>query len=251
MTQLVSYEAAKDLFAKARKPSAGKPLPAKGWRLFKDGDEYIAYHFATQVARFLPDNTLRLLVPATGVSQLVPHTIHNVLPVRYVRRSNAHYRVRPVVSGTSTEFISYDYRLYDGLTIDLTAGLAPNYREPQIVTDPVARQDWLAKSKALKTYLKTIVKLGGFTARIEVLRDSGATRWDFPIMSYRVSEDVAIIRAALNGDDMERVVQRVAEDMFRTFYKTPDTTEQMKLIDTIISKHSHALRTALGVITEA
>jgi hypothetical protein len=69
-------------------------------------------------------------------------------------------------------------------------------------------------------------------------------------MSYRVPEDVAIIRAALNGDDMERVVQRVAEDMFRSFYKTPDTTEQMKLTDTIISKHSHALRTALGVITE-
>jgi hypothetical protein len=239
MTQLVSYEATKDLFAKARKPSAGKPLPTKGWRLFKDGDEYIAYHFTTQVARFLPDNTLRLLVPATGVSQLVPYTIHNVLPVRYVQRSNAHYRVQP-----------NDYRLYDGLTIDLTTGLAPNYREPQIVTDPVARQDWLAKSKALKTYLKTIVKLGGFTARIEVLRDSGATRWDFAIMSYRVPEDVAIIRAALNGDDMERVVQRVAEDMFRSFYKTPDTTEQMKLTDTIISKHSHALRTALGVITE-
>lgn len=239
MTQLVSYEATKDLFTKALKPSAGKPLPTKGWRLFKDGDEYIAYHFTTQVARFLPDNTLRLLVPATGVSYPVPHTIHNVLPVQYVRRSNGHYRVQP-----------NDYRLYDGLTIDLTTGLALGYREPEIVTDPVARRDWLAKSKALKTYLKTIVRLGGFTARIEAMRDSGATRWEFTIMSYRVPEDVAILRAALDGDGMDRVVQRVAGDMFRTFYRTPNTTEQMKLIDTIISNHSHALRTALGVITE-
>ena len=239
MTQLVSYEATKDLFTKALTPSAGKPLPTKGWRLFKDGDEYIAYHFTTQVARFLPDNTLRLLVPATGVSYPVPHTIHNVLPVQYVRRSNGHYRVQP-----------NDYRLYDGLTIDLTTGLALGYREPEIVTDPVARRDWLAKSKALKTYLKTIVRLGGFTARIEAMRDSGATRWEFTIMSYRVPEDVAILRAALDGDGMDRVVQRVAGDMFRTFYRTPNTTEQMKLIDTIISNHSHALRTALGVITE-
>ena len=118
------------------------------------------------------------------------------------------------------------------------------------MTDPVARRDWLAKSKALKTYLKTIVKLGGFTARIEALRDSGATRWEFAIMSYRVPEDVAILRAALDGDGMDRVVQRIAEDMFRTFYRTPNTAEQMKLIDMIISNHSHALRTALGVIKE-
>ena len=239
MTQLVSYEATKDLFAKVRKPSAGKPLSTKGWRLFKDGDEYIAYHFTMQVARFLPDNTLRLLVPATGISHLVLHTIRNVLPVQYVRRSTGHYRVRP-----------NDYRLYDGLTIDLTTGLAPNYREPQIVTDPIARRDWLAKSKALKTYLKTIAKLGGFTARVEALQSSGATRWEFAIMSYRVPEDMAILRAALDGDGMDRVVQRVGEDMFRTFYRTPNTTEQMKLIDTVISKHSHALRTALGVIKE-
>lgn len=253
MTQLVSYEATKDLFAKARKPSAGKPLSTKGWRLYKDGDEYIAYHFTTQVARFLPDNTLRLLVPATGIGYLVPHTIRNVLPMRYVRRSAAHYRVHPFVSGSSMEeheSIPDGYRLYDGLTIDLTTGLAPNYREPEIVTDPVARRDWLAKSEALKTYLKTIVKLGGFTARVEALQNSGKIRWEFASMSYRVPEDVAILRAALDGDGMDRVVQRIGEDMFRTFYRTPNTTEQMKLIDTIISKHSHALRTALGVIKE-
>lgn len=239
MTQLVSYEATKDLFAKARKPSAGKPLSTKRWRLYKDGDEYIAYHFTTQVARFLPDNTLRLLVPATGIDYLVPHTIHNVLPVQYVRRSAGHYRVQP-----------NDYRLYDGLTIDLTTRLAPSYREPQIVTDPVARRDWLAKSKALKTYLKTIVKLGGFTARIEALRDSGAGRWEATGLVFSTPENVATLLAALNGDGMEHIVQRVTEDMFRMFFYTPTTAEQTKRIDLIINSHSHALRTALGVITE-
>ena len=253
MTQLNSYTQAAATFAKARKPSAGKPLLAQGWRLFKDGDEYVVYHLSAQVARFLPDNTLRLLVPATGVNRLMPHTIHHALPTRYVRRSAVHYRVHPFVSGSSMEeheSIPDGYRLYDGLTIDLTTRLAPSYREPQIVTDPVARRDWLAKSKALKTYLKTIVKLGGFTARIEALRDSGAGRWEATGLVFSTPENVATLLAALNGDGMEHIVQRVTEDMFRMFFYTPTTAEQTKRIDLIINSHSHALRTALGVITE-
>lgn len=254
MTQLNSYTQAAATFAKARKPSEGKPLLTRGWRLFKDGDEYVVYHRSAQVARFLPDNTLRLLVPAIGVSYDMPHTIHHALPMRYVRRSAAHYRVHPFVSGSSTEeheSIPDGYRLYDGLTIDLTTRLAPNYREPQIVTDPVARRDWLAKSKALKTYLKTIAKLGGFTARIEAIQaDASQKRWTAPSMIHSVPENVETLLAALNGDGMEHVVQRVAEDMFRASFFTPSVAEQTKRIDTIINHHSLALRTALGVITE-
>ena len=254
MTQLNSYTQAAAVFAKARKPSAGKPLLTQGWRLFKDGDEYIVYHLSAQVARFLPDNTLRLLVPATGVSRLVPHTIRHILPVRYAYRTNGHYRVHPFVSGSSMEeheSIPDGYRLHDGLTIDLTTRLAPGYREPQIVTDPVARRDWLAKSKALKTYLKTIAKLGGFTAGIEAMRaDDSQGRWTAPSMTNSAPDNVAVLLAALNGDEMEHLVRRMTEDMFRTFFFTPTTADQLKRIDTVINHHSHALRTALGVITE-
>ena len=254
MTQLNSYTQAAATFAKARKPIAGKPLLAQGWRLFKDGDEYVVYHLSAQVARFLPDNTLRLLVPATGVNRLMPHTIHHALPMRYVRRSAAHYRVHPFVSGSSMEeheSIPDGYRLHDGLTIDLTTRLAPSYREPQIVTDPAARRDWLAKSKALKTYLKTIAKLGGFAARIEAMQaDASQKRWTAPSMIHSSPENVETLLAALDHIGLEHLVQRVTEDMFRTSFFTPSVADQIKRVDTIINHHSIALRTALGVITE-
>lgn len=260
MAQLNSYKQAAAFMDKARKVEKGRPLEVKGWRLFKDGDEFVVNYHSTQVARFLPDNTLRLVIPINeSLSGGLTGWCHMVIPVAIWRRSTGHYRAHPAVLGSDraymtaksyAEFRTGGYRLHDGLTIDLTTRLAVGYTEPTMQVDPVRNKDWLRKSKALKTYLKTVAKVGGFTARIEALRCSDTERWEVGTMtSMRPEEDgFQHLLFALSDGDREPLVQAVAESLFRSYYHPANVKEQLKHIDNIFASNSLALRTALGVV---
>ena len=265
MTQLLSYEATKAVFATARKPAAGKPLGSK-WRLFKDGDEFVLNVEGSQIARILPDNTLRFTTSVPSSSAVMG--VYKVLPVMFHRRSKDHYRVHVRRSGGNHTYLSsYDltswkdrgtkgHRLYDGLTVSLPDRKVVDYKEPTREVDVDARKEWLRKSKALKTYLKTIAKLGGFVAAYDQLvahtKEQDMFRWEYGSLFSLTEgeEDLATIISALNGGDTRLLVQRVGESMYRNFYHQPSTTEQLQHIDSIFASNSLVLRKALGVITE-
>ena len=265
MTQLLSYEATKAVFDTARKPAAGKPLGSK-WRLFKDGDEFVLNVEGSQIARILPNNTLRFTTSVPSSSAVMG--IYKVLPVIFHRRSKDHYRVHVRRSGSHHSYLSgyglttyqelrtEGHRLYDGLTVSLPDRKVVDYKEPVREVDVDARKEWLRKSKALKTYLKTIVKLGGFAAAYDQLdahtKEHDVFRWEYAHLFSLAEgdEDLAIIISALNGGDTRLLVQRVGESMYRNFYYQPSTAEQLQHIDNIFTSNSLVLRKTLGVITE-
>lgn len=265
MTQLLSYEATKAVFATARKPADGKPLGGR-WRLFKDGDEFVLNVEGSQIVRILPNNTLRFTTSAVASS--VTMGLHKVVPVLLHQRGKDHHRVHVRAPGVHHTYLSSyglthwkdlgtkGHRLYEGLTVSLPDRKVVDYKEPTREVDVDARKDWLRKSKALKTYLKTIVKLGGFTTAYAQLSDrtkeQDVFRWEYAsLFSLTESEeDLATIISALNGGDTQLLVQRVGESMYRNFYHQPNTAEQLQHIDNIFTSNSLVLRKALGVITE-
>lgn len=263
MAQLTSYKQAAAFMDKARKMEKGRPLEVKGWRLFKDGDEFVLNYHSTQVARFLPDNTLRLTLPmGDSLSGGVTGWCHYNIPVAIWRRSTGHYRVHPAVPGSDreymtakvyTEFRTGGYRLYDGLTIDLTTRLAVNYSEPTVAVDPERNKDWLRRLKKIKAYLKTVAKLGGFTARIEALQATDTRRWQHSTMTGLHSDDIEFqdMLSALNDGDPEPLVQALAGAMRRHSYDIMAVKLQCNFIDKVFTSNSIALRKALGVINQA
>lgn len=262
MTQITSYKQAEAIFAKVRNPAMGKPLEHRGWRMFKDGDEFVINCGGAQVARILPNNTLRISLSEHRVPNPVPYNVHNVLPITTTRRATGHYRVHIEPEGTNYSHLSPQryglanwnelrtggVRLYEGLVIDLTTRTVVGAKEIVTVVDADARKEWLRASKKVKTYLKTIVKLGGFTARTEALKAAGKVRWEYGTLHSAGQEDIDLIVAVLRGGDTEPLVQRVAESLYRHFYSSPETAKQIAHIDSIFTSNSLALRTTLGVV---
>ena len=251
-----SYDAAAAVFAKARKPAEGKPLGVKGWRMFKDGDEYVVYCYSQQVARFLPGNVLRLALSSDQVTHSVSGHTQYVLPIMIVYRTKGHHRVHVKRLGSDRDYMTAEsygefktggYRLHDGLTFDLNTRQAVGYKEPVLVTNADARKQWLRDSKKLKTYLNTLVRLGAFDARIEAFGARGASRWEF-----RPTEgtDVDAALLALRGGDPEPLVNRLAQLMYRVIFRGPDHEEQSAVIAKFLSTHSFAMRKALGVVKQ-
>lgn len=242
MIQITSYEEAKALFAKARKPEAGKPLVSHGWRMFKDGDEYVVNCYTTQVARILPNNTLRVCLnknPSISVVQ----TVRRVLPIEFCRVGRGKYRVHT----REGSFV-----LSDQLVIDLGSGLAVGYREPKQVVNADARREWLQKSTALRRHLKVIAKLGVFSTKLEGLAKGRQLRWSFPAwMSYKTRElDVVYYTAALSMDPeaVDQLVQRLAEAMYYGFWQPAPVSDQLIWLDGIHKSVSYDARFALSVI---
>lgn len=242
MTQIDSYEEAHALFAKARKPEAGKPLGTHMWRMFKDGDEYVVNCYVTQVARILPNNTLRVCL-SRNPSISVVQTVRRVLPIAFIRAGRGKYRVQ---TGEGS------FALSDQLVIDLGSELAVGYREPETVVNADARREWLQKSAALKRHLKVIAKLGGFTAKVDELRNGSRLRWSFPAwMSHKTRElDVEYYTAALSMDPeaIDQLVQRLAEAMHYGFREPAPVSDQLIWLDGIHKSVSYDARFALGVI---
>lgn len=237
-----SYAEAHALFAKARKPEAGKPLGAHMWRMFKDGDEYVVNCYTTQVARILPNNTLRVCL-SRNPSISVMQTVRRVLPITFLRVGRGKYRVH---TGEG------NFALSDQLVIDLKSGLAVGYREPETVVDADARREWLRKSAALKRHLKVIAKLGVFTTKVDELRDGSRLRWSFPAwMSHKTRElDVEYYTAALSMDPeaVGQLVQRLAEAMYYGFWEPAPVSDQLIWLDGAHKSVSYDARFALGVI---
>ena len=251
-----SYAQAEAKFAKARNKTNGKPLGVSGWRLFKDGDDYVVNCYHTQVARLMPNNHLRIVITSDRLPPSVTSYTSSVLPIGIVRRTTAHYRVHPKRPGSSRdymtasnwdEFRTEGYRLYDGLTIDLTTRTAVGYKEPELVVDTEARKQWLRDLKRVKAYLKTVAKLGGFDARYDALKASGISRWSVPNLRHG---DVAIALAALDGTGLDPLVIRLAELMFLLEYSKPTLQTQLSHIDNFFTYHSLALRKARGVVEQ-
>lgn len=260
MTQLTSYDAAKDFFSKARKPTDGRPMGVTGFRLFANGDDFVVNYFALPFVLFHPNNTLRFAMseaPAGVVQGAV-----KVLPLTIVRRDRAHYRVHIRAKGSARDYLSSyglthhnelrsrGLRLYDGLTIDLATRQPVDYHEPVLQVDSAKRKEWLRKSAALKKHLKTVAKLGGFDAIVARVHSEGHHRWHLPPMRPARHEGLTAFLDALNGVGLDTFTQLVGEGMYREHYWDPSIEEQLAYIDSIFTSNSLALRKALGVVEE-
>lgn len=242
MPEINSYEEAHALFAKARKPEAGKPLGSHGWRMFKDGDEYVVNCYATQVARILPNNTLRVCLSRNPPISVV-QTVHRVLRIEFRRAGRGRYRVH--ADGG-------DFALSGQLVVDLGSGLAVGYREPEVVVNADARKEWLRNSAALKRHLKVIAKLGVFTTKVDELRNGPRPRWSFPAWMSRASRelDIEYYTAALSmgSEAIDQLVQRLAEAMHYGFWEPAPISDQLIWLDGAHKSVSYDARFALGVI---
>jgi hypothetical protein len=259
-----SYRHAEDLFAKARKPEAGKPLEARNWRLHREDADYILKVTGYPVARVRPDNTLRLILPDdTSFPQIVTFKFHEALPFILRRRSNHNYRIHPALDGQEgrlslvscgyTEWGQFNtdgYRLYDGLTFDLSTRTAMDYKEPQLSTHVELNRWWLQKSKALKLHLKTMAKLGAFDAMWD--QSTSMSRWEaasvIPILPHEHAE-LKLFIDALNGENMTAFALRVGESIYSDHFNKPSVDAQLGYIDSIFTRNSLTLRKALGVVT--
>lgn len=261
---ITSFRQAEALFAKARKPENGKPLEAKGWRLYKDGDGYTLKASDHAVARVQPDNTLKLVLPDdVPVPQAVTSKFYAVLPFILTRRSAGHHRIHPVlperegISGPGAcgyanwkQLNTGGYRLYDGMTFDLRTRTPVGYREPQLITDPDRNKDWLRKSKALKLHLKTMVKLGAFDTMSSLF--ANANRWELCSMlslAHHERDEIKLFVDALDGENLPAFFQRVGESICLHYGASTDTAAQLRHIDAVFSSNSLTLRKALGVVT--
>lgn len=269
MTMITSYDQAVALFATARKPEAGKPLGPKDWRMYKHGDEFAIYYTRTMVARLLPGNLLRMVLPDDArYPQGISYKVWAVLPVVLHRRSQTSAKLHVILSGnegytkdaklvracgysTWHQFSTAGYKLYDGLTIDLTTRMAVGYREPTYITDADSNKDWLRKSKRLKLHLRTAAKLGGFDAHWQALDKATLRRWEYEDLRDVTDASKSLLLSALEGDRLSDLMQALTGSLARTHHQWPTVAEQIKHIDRIFANHSLALRKSLGVITRA
>lgn len=259
-----SYQQAQALFSKARKPEAGKPLEARNWRLYKEGDSYTVRVAGYPVALVQPDNTLKLVLPDdTSYSQAVTFKFHEALPFVLARRSDKNYRIHPVLDGWEgrhslaacgytgwSQFKTDGYRLYEGLTFDLSTRKPVDYKEPKMVTDAARNLDWLRKSKALKLRLKTMAKLGAFDTIWDEF--TSVSRWEassiVPILHHEHAE-LRLFLDALEGEKLTAFTRRVGESIYSDHFNKPDVNTQLRYIDSLFTRNSLTLRKALGVVT--
>ncbi len=257
MTQLTSYAQTAEFFAKARNKEAGRPLGPSGWRLHKIGDDYRVVLHDVPVGRILPNDTLVMETddPLHGMVSVMQH----VLPITVMRRSKGHYRLHIRLRGIQSndlkaygltdwlELKSKGLRLYKGLTIDLIKREPVGYREPVQVVDTDKRKVWLSQSRKIKRILKTIAKMGGFHSRIDQLQEN---RWTYQSLFTANKADIQIIIDAMLNDNIEPLIQRMAETFKKHSYYELTVTEMEGIIDRVISSNSIALHTALGVIEQ-
>lgn len=245
MAQINSYADAVTLFSRCRKPELGRTLKSKGWRLYKDGDEFLLSHYGHPFARVLPNNTLYMLGGGKPTQGSVAAS-HAVVPVDLRRKGVGHYRVR-VLGGA----YSVSYRLYDGLTVDLDTRTAVGYREPELEVRPDLRKTWLRDLRSFRAMLKTMVRLGVFTALYDEVRKDQTPRWNWSPMTSARSEDVAMLNSAMLGDEQARkdLTLALARAMVREFWQAPSLGEQYAYVERVITSNSLALRILRGVVT--
>ena len=255
MTVFTSYAQTAEFFAKARKKEAGRPIGPSGWRLYKDGEEYVVTIHDKHIARIMPNNTLVMQINTAlaGVVMVVQH----VLPILIHRRGKDHYRLHIRKQGGRpqdlkaygltnwAELRTNGLRLYEGLTIDLNTRQPVDYREPVQLVDTDKRKVWLSQSRRIKRILKTIAKMEGFQPRIDKLTGN---RWTYTSLHSAGEADIQIIIDAMLNDNIEPLIQRMAETFHRHAYFKLSTEDMERIIDNIFTSNSLALRKALGVI---
>lgn len=254
MTFFNSYGAADEFFAKARNKEAGRPIGPSGWRLYKDGDVFRITLHAYDIARIMPNDTLVMV--AETVQHGFVSVLPNILPILIQRRGKNHYRLHIRKQGGKphdlkaygvndwAELHTKGLRLYEGLTIDLKKREPVDYVEPLAVVDTDKRKVWLAQSRKVKRTLKTVAKLGGFQPRVDALQEN---RWVYQSLTAGAPSDIKIIVDAMMNDNIEPLIQRMAETFKKHSYYELNTEEMGKIIDNVFATNSLELRKALGV----
>ena len=264
MTAIINnYADAAALFAKARRPEKGKPLDARHWRLFKDGDEFVVNYLSVQAARILPTNQLIVMGYADrNPPQGLVATSARVLPICIIRRSSTHYRVHAITSpggGPYRQYGMIDWkdmltggvRLYHDATFDLVRRVWLSAPEVAKTVDVVARKDWLAKSKHIQNVFRTMIRLGAIDARIRA-KDAAGPPWKTApvhLIRPRSHEFAALVEAVRTGIVPEELADLFAQSCRTKYYDGGGAAEQLKHVSAIFERNSLALRTALGVIT--
>lgn len=249
-----SYNAAALHMDKARSKAKGRPMKGTGWRLYQDGDEYVATVYDVQIGRFLPDNTFMFTVngvQAYRMAHTLSGTMHRNLPFHWAWYAFKAYRVdhNANMNGCAWKHFASPTNapaVYDGLKFDLTTGRCLNPRpDHKRVVDPDRRKDWLAAVRSWKRKLKVIARIGGLDGLI-AQEKANPTSWaDKPQWNKDQWLDI-LYKAIKTGDYSTDLLRMFIASETKT-WETPTSMQMYERIDKIIGNNSVELRRRFGV----
>lgn len=261
MTVIRSYKDASEHMQKAKDRAKGKPL-GTNFRLYDaPSSGGIAVHTKGGYRPFAiitPDNTLTIeSVDMVSPSSAIVYSLHKNFPFYTYLVSRGHYRLLPELQQDGSGHPMFDfanankdsgYRLMPGLSIDLETLTANDYEEFKYDIDPDLNKVYRAGLSSVKRTLKTMCKLGAFSARLDRFSGQGVGRWEMDHLSPALPDSVHIMARAIREGVDEDLQHIIACHMYRKTYHTPTMEAQLRFIDSVFSFNSTAIRRDLGVI---
>lgn len=261
MTVIRSYKDASEHMRKAKNRTKGKPL-GTNFRLYDvPTSEGIAVHTKDGYHPFAiitPDNRLTTeSVDMVSPSSAIVYSLHKNFPFYTYLVSRGHYRLLPEVRPDSLGRPMFDlanankdsgYRLMPGLTIDLETLTTVDYEEFKYDIDPDLNKVYRAGLSSVKRTLKTMCKLGAFSARLDRFPGQGVSRWEVNHLSPALPDSVHIMARAIREGVDEDLQHIIACHMYRKTFVTPTMEEQLRFINSVFSFNNTAIRRDLGVI---
>jgi hypothetical protein len=244
---ITTYAKAAAHMERARSVAKGRPMARSGWRMFKDGDEYVVTVYDTQVGRFLPNNTF-LFTMSTEHAYSVQNTLSAIMqmniPFYWRRKSKMRYcvlHIQQCKHGYYTDMKSPDTpEYYEGIAFDLTTGECLNKRERAPVRTIAEKQkEWLAAKRKWLTVMRTIARIGGFDDLLRDPRTSYIGPWSKPAQLHRLYE---IIR---DCDCSPAVVKMFVASGYAT-----NASEVMNNVESIVRMNTLELRKKFGAAVE-
>lgn len=265
-----SYTTAETIFSKARSKANGRPLGVSGYRLYKDGTDYVVKMYGGyELCRIRPDNTVLMTATPAGLGlngQSLTTTLHRILPINTAqhkgKRRVDHTRVIDAAGEgiyndphgwhayrARCQYLSTKSPIYfEGMIIDLTAQRVTNGRpDPVPVVDPAKRKEWLRMVRHFKKQLKTRFKLGaGEAIGAEIV----AMRPDLrPVRGYDQWVDQILVWMQQDEYPMDLMTVFVWNAMPRWSPAVPTPEKCMGQVDWFFVKYSMDMRRKLGVIS--
>ncbi|MEI2419381.1 hypothetical protein V6O07_03840, partial [Arthrospira platensis SPKY2] len=174
-----------------------------GWRIKKDGDEFVFYHCHTVVGRWLPNNVFVFAVNGqTDFRQALSTTLERKIGLRWEYKD----RFRYTVCGAE---------VYAGLMIDM------NTRKPMNALPPLTTNSDRKLDKDLKerinkwcTVVKTMVRLGAFA-------DLPPLDWSSRLGMRSRSGKYALYKSIRDGDTRLATVYQFIDGITYGYQRDP------------------------------
>jgi len=264
--EIKSYDDAKALFKRARKPAEGKPV--KSWtRLFKNGDCFELRCDYTTLAVIKPDNTITFplsISNAKGTANTLASSLYRVLPFMWMRLGKGRYAIEHTkvlddyvkAKGLSYYWGSYmrdkSPELHSGLKFNLLTGECLNARsKPNGDVNKIARSAWLTALRGFKRGIQIRAKIGvidGLCQQVVAERGASRDRWQQPDWSHDQWTEM-LFTAIKNNEFSTELLKGFVMSSKVSYWRheTPTTKSTLEAVDNICDELSIELRRRFGV----